>query len=164
MAKKTQAKKVRAVKSRAVHVDVYAYLEDDDILFAQAWKLDGERERKKGQIKIGKGQGDVPINFLLHDRTGKNLAFLDVDPGEEEGPFWCSRTSCPSRWGSGGGQITSIEKLSNTELKVIDANKGDARTLHYALRFTGTQVGSGPPYEFDPDIRNGGGGVSSGSG
>jgi hypothetical protein len=53
---------------------------------------------------------------------------------------------------------------SNNLLKVVDANSGAACTLHYALRFSGDALGSGPPYVFDPDIRNGGGGVGGGSG
>ena len=150
-------------KVRPVQVDVYAYLEGDDILFAQAWRLDGDPGRRKGHIEIGKGQGDVPIKFHLHDRTGLKLAFLPTDVDKQEGPFWCSALDCPTSWGDGSGQISGVES-SNNLLKVVDANKGEPCTLHYALRFTGAPIGSGPPYAFDPDIRNGGGGVGGGSG
>jgi len=162
MAKKSKGRKAPVKKPLEVNVDVYAYREGDDVLFAHAWNLEGGQVRNKGRIKIGAGQGDVPINFVLHDNTKLGLAYLDVDDDGVEGPFWCSQYACPIKWGNGGGQIISIEKLSDTKLKVVDANKGGPRTLHYVLRFNGKAVGSGPPYEYDPDIRNGGGGVSSG--
>jgi hypothetical protein len=153
-----------AVKAREVLVDVYAYKEGDDVLFAQAWKLEGEQGRKNGHIKIKEGEGDVPIRFRLHDRTNLDLAFLPVGSSNQDSPFWCSAVDCPTEWGDGNGQIKSVENLPNDTLKVVDANSGDPCTLHYALRFTGKNVGSGPPYAFDPDIRNGGGGVGGGSG
>lgn len=150
-------------KVRTVQVDVFAYREGDDILFAQAWRMDGDPARQKGHIEIPKGQGDVPFKFHLHDRSGLNLAFLPNDEGKQEGPFWCSTMDCPTSWGDGNGQIMDISS-SNNLLKIVDANSGDPCTLHYALRFTGDELGSGPPYSFDPDIRNGGGGVGGGSG
>lgn len=150
------------VKVRPVQVDVYAYREGDDILFAQAWRLDGDPGRRTGNIHIAKGEGDVPIKFHLHDRTGLNLAFLPADESQTEGPFWCSTEDCPTSWGDGDGQISGVES-SNKLLKIVDANKGEPCTLHYALRFSGDATASGPPYAFDPDIRNGGGGISGGS-
>lgn len=163
MTANTLAGKEQAAKARDVHVDVYAYREGEDILFAQAWKLDGDKERKKGHIKIGEGQGDVPISFQLHNRTGLDLAFLPVDDGKQEGPFWCAMHDCPTAWGNGDGQIKSIEILPNDVLRVVDANSGEPCTLHYALRFREPKLAS-PTYEFDPDIRNGGGGFGSGPG
>lgn len=148
---------------RPIQVDVYAYLEGDDILFAQAWRLDGDPARRKGRIEVAEGEGDVPIKFHLHDRTGLGLAFLPADPSNQQGPFWCSTGDCPTAWGDGDGQISGIDSSKNL-LKIVDANSGEPRTLHYALRFSGDPIGSGPPYEFDPDIRNGGGGVGGGSG
>ena len=163
MSEETLALAPDDVKVRPVQVDVYAYLEGEDILFAQAWRTDGDPGRRQGHIEIGKGQADVPIKFHLHDRTGLNLAFLPADEGKQEGPFWCNTLDCPTSWGDGNGQIGDVDSSKNL-LKVVDANSGEPCTLHYALRFTGDPVGSGPPYAFDPDIRNGGSGVGGGTG
>ncbi len=163
MTQQTETDDDAPVKAREVHVDVYAFEADGDVLFAQAWKREGEPKRKKGHITIDEGDGDIPIRFHLHDKTGLNLAFLPVDPAKQEGPFWCDVGDCPTAWGNGSGQISSIENLPSGMLRVVDANTGEPCTLHYALRFkAGTVAGS--IYEFDPDIRNGGGSVGGGSG
>lgn len=165
MAQKDQtaadAAKDPSAKTRAVHVDVYAFEEDGDVLFAQAWKRDGDTKRKMGHITIDEGEGDVPIRFKLYDRTKLDLAFLAVDSSNQGGPFWCNTEDCPTAWGNCDGQITSIENLPNGGLQVVDANTGDPCTLHYALRFSAGTVAP-TIYEFDPDIRNGGGSTGGG--
>jgi len=163
MAEETLTLEPGEVMVRPIQVDVYAYREGDDILFAQAWRAEGDSGSRKGHIVIAKGEADVPIKFHLHDRTSLNLAFLPADEGKQEGPFWCNTLDCPTSWGDGDGQISGVDS-SKKLLKVVDANTGEPRTLHYALRFTGDAIGSGPPYEFDPEIRNGGAGVGGGSG
>ena len=151
------------VKARPVQVDVYADMEGESIRFDQTWRVEGNPDTHKGHIDIAKGEADVPIKFHLHDSTGLNLSFLPSGGSKEDSPFWCSATACPTSWGDGDGQIKDVQS-SNNLLKVVDANSGEPCTLHYALRFTGNATASGPPYAYDPDIRNGGGGVGGGGG
>lgn len=135
---------------RTVQVDVYAYREGDDVLFAHAWRQQGDPKREKGQIKIPRGEKDVPIHFHLHDRSRLNLAFEST----ASDAMWVSKTECPTAPGS-GGQI-NYDQSSPNQLKVSDSNS-EACTLHFALRFTGDELDGKTSYEYDPEIRNGGG-------
>jgi len=137
---------------RTLQVDVYAYREGDDVLFTHAWRRHGDAKRLKGQLKIPHGQGDVPVHFHLHDRTGLQLAF-ERAPSDA---MWVSQTECPVRAGN-GGQITFLNSSPN-QLIVEDDNSGDECVLHFALRFTGDELAGNTTYEYDPEIRNGGGG------
>lgn len=148
---------------RTVQVDVFAIRDGDDILFTHAWKRQGEPARRKGKIVIPHGEGDVPIHFHLRNKTDPriHLEFL-ADPAQA---MWVDTRDCPTGAGNGGGQIRfnshpnpSPDPSHPNQLIVTDDNSGGDLTLHYALRFTGDVVGSGPPYEYDPIIKNGGGG------
>ena len=152
MSVKTQADAIGEVMVKPLHVDVFAYREGDDILFAHAWRREGDPKKNKGKIKIPRGEGGVPIHFHLTDRTQLHLSFL---PSAHDA-MWVDTADCPTKAGN-GGQITFLSSAPNL-LKVSDANRGNACTLHFALRFTGDSVGEGPPYEYDPEIRNSGGG------
>lgn len=134
-----------------LQVDVYAYREGDDILFSHAWRRLGDARRQKGQIRIPHGEGDVPIHFHLHDRSGLRLKF-ETNASDA---MWVSRTECPTEPGD-GGQI-SYRNSSPNQLQVSDSNSEEC-TLHFALRFTGDELNGATSYEYDPEIRNGGGG------
>jgi hypothetical protein len=138
------------VRARPLIVDVYAYLEGEDVLFSQAWKREGDAKRSKGRIDIPHGQQDTPIHFHLHDRTGLRLSFMS--PAADA--MWVALDDCPTCKGD-AGQIVH-DSVSQNQLKVTDLNAGKACTLHYALRFDGNATVEGPPYEYDPEIRNGG--------
>ena len=137
---------------RTLQVDVYAYREGDDVLFTHAWRRQGDSGRQKGQIKIPFGEYDVPIHFHLHDRSRLNLAF-ESNPSDA---MWVSDTECPTAAGN-GGQI-GFDHSSPNLLRVSDANSA-AGVLHFALRFTGNELNGSTSYEYDPEIRNGGGGI-----
>ena len=137
---------------KPVQVDIYAFEADGEVFFAHSWRGEGEPKGKKGHVSIPKGDERVPIKFHLHDRTRLNLRFMDV----KDGPIWVDLNDCPTQWGDGGGQISAVSSAPKM-LTVVDDNSGDPCTLHYALRFSGDSSDVGPPYEYDPEIRNGGG-------
>lgn len=150
MAEMTETCEPAQVRARPVIVDVYAYREGDDVLFSQAWKRDGDAKRVKGRIDVPAGQPETPIHFHLHDRTGLRLSFMS--PAADA--MWVALDECPKCKGD-GGQITH-DSVSPNQLKITDLNTGQPCTLHYALRFDGDAATDGPPYEYDPEIRNGG--------
>jgi len=151
MLEDTQTDVEAEVMVRPMIVDVYAYHENGDVLFTHAWKHDGEPRRKKGPIKVPKDAPATPIHFKLHDKTnGLNLTFKS--PKEEA--MWVDLNDCPTGKGN-GGQI-DYDSVTNSVLKVTDANAGGACVLHFALWFDGDPSDDGPPYQYDPEIRNGG--------
>jgi len=150
MSEETEAEVEVEVLVQPLIVDVYAYLEDEDVLFSHAWRRRGAPRRKQGRLEIPKGERDAPIHFLLHDRTKLDLTFKSP----ECEAIWVDLDQCPTGAGN-GGQIT-FESVARNLLRVTDANAGGACTLHFALRFDGIPIGVGPPYEYDPEIRNGG--------
>ncbi|HEU0310455.1 MAG TPA: hypothetical protein VFR36_04470 [Sphingomicrobium sp.] len=153
MTQETQTSTEAPTVVRIVQVDVYAYREGDDILFSHAWRRQGDPNRRKGKIVIPHGEGDVPIHFHLHDRSQLNLSFL-ANPADA---MWVDLNDCPTGAGN-GNQINFVHSSPNL-LRVEDDNSDPPCTLHFALRFAGDPTPSGgPPYEYDPEIRNGGGG------
>lgn len=140
---------------KPLQCDVYAYTEDGDILFTHAWRRLGDPKRKTGKIIIGAGESAVPIQYHLHDKTTpkEHLAFLN--PGSAA--MWVDLNDCPTQAGD-GGQISFEPGSNGNILRISDANTGSPCTLHYMLRFASGQDGAGPVYEYDPEIRNGGGG------
>jgi hypothetical protein len=98
------------------------------------------------------------MHFHLHDSTGLHLKF--ASPTTEA--MWVSLTdTCPDKAGN-GGQISYNHPWNANILMVDDANSGPPCTLYYTLRFDGDASTDPdgkqhPPYEYDPEIRNGGG-------
>jgi hypothetical protein len=130
-----------------IHVDVYADLKDEMVLFSHVWKEPGGTKKKKGKIEVN--QKDTPIHFHLHDDTGLGLAFCAT----ASDAMWVDLKDCPTCAGN-GGQIT-FDSSAPKLLKVSDANLNPPCTLHYALRFTGNPTTEdSPPYEYDPEIKN----------
>lgn len=144
--------------SRPVIADVTASQVGGRIQFDLTWRKEGDPNGKKGPIVIEKGAPETPIHFHLHDDTGLKLSFKP----EATEAMWVNTSGCPPQGpGNGGGQI-SFDSSSNRLLKVSDGNSGAACTLYYMLRFDGDRHvdpdgKSYPPYEYDPEIRNGGG-------
>ena len=153
MSEAMQCDATNQAASIPVQVDVYAFEADGEVFFAHSWRREGAPKGAKGNIKIEEGESQVPIKFHLHDKTHLHLRFMDT----QDEPIWVDRNDCPTCWGDGDGQISEVRSSPNL-LTVTDANSGDPCVLHYALRFTGRATDSGPPYEYDPEIRNGGGG------
>lgn len=152
MSEATQRDAATEEMVRTLQVDVYSYREGDDVLFSHAWRRQGDSRRQKGQINIPFGERDVPIHFHLHDRSGLKLKFEST----ASDAMWVSDTECPTAAGN-GGQINFDQSNPNL-LKVSDTNS-EACLLHFALRFTGDELNGSTSYEYDPEIRNGGGGI-----
>lgn len=141
------------VQVRPIIADVSAKLVDNRVGFDLEWRREGDPNPKTGRIEVGAGDPPTPIHFNLRDNTGLNLAFKS--PGTEA--MWVDLTGCPPQQAGNGGQI-DFNSSSPNLLRVTDANRGPECTLFYMLRFDGHPAANGPPFEFDPEIRNGGGG------
>ena len=149
-------------KVRPIIVNVYAEKSDDGrVTFRHDWKFEGEPGTSKGTIDVPPGAPNDPptkMQFHLHDSTGLQLKF--VRPTSDA--MWVSQTdTCPDQAGD-GGQISYNHPWSAKMLEVDDANSGPPCTLYYTLRFDGDPSTDPdgkkhPPYEYDPDIKNGGG-------
>ena len=153
-----------SVKVRKVKVDVYAGTDEDGLVdFSHEWRFQDEpgKPAKAGRIDLPKGKVAYQLQFQLHDRTGKKLKFMK--PCKEA--MWVTvGTDCPKRAGNGSGQIQFNYPYDEDELVVDDLNSNEPAMLFtYSLRFhgePGDQVGKStpcPPYEYDPDFKNGGG-------
>lgn len=152
--------------SQDIEVKVRATLDEADrVVFDSIWKREPDKRWRTGAIDVPKGNTDHDIHFTLDDLTDLDLQFYpDADsPKAADQPFWVDATSCP-KGGSGTdyGQLYDKKVASKAKLKL--RNKNDtACLLHYALRFTGKPgkqaedpAKACPPYEYDPDLRNGG--------
>lgn len=153
--------KVPATKTKPIVVDVYAESIDGVVKFRHEWRFDGDPATKKGTIEVPAGTAGTPptrMQFHLHDQTKLHLQF--IKPPSDA--MWVSQTNtCPDEAGD-GGQISYNYPWAPKLLQVDDANSGPPCTLHYTLRFDGdahTDPGGEqhPPYEYDPEIKNGGG-------
>jgi hypothetical protein len=151
-------------KVKAVVINVYAEKsEGGPVTFRHEWKFDGDPGMSKGTINVPPGTVNAPptrMQFHLHDSTGLHLQF--VNPTSDA--MWVSLTkTCPDEAGD-GGQISYNHPWNAKLLQVDDANQGPPCTLYYTLRFDGDPYTDPdgkqhPPYEYDPDIKNGGGTV-----
>ena len=146
------------VQVRPIIADVSAKLVGDKVEFDLEWRKEGDPGGKASPIDVAKGDPPTPIHFHLRDDTRLKLKFK----ADAEDAMWVNTTGCPPAGAGNGGQI-SFTSSSNNLLKVTDANSGDECTLYYMLRFDGDphvdpDGKQHPPYEFDPIIRNGGGG------
>lgn len=150
--------------SKNVEVTVVATIDDHGgVNFNHSWD-DGSGVSNKGPIEFPLGASNNRMKFLLDDQTGLKLQFV----GKAEDAVWFSADGCPT----GGptddlGQIKdkTVEQDAVTahrkKLTLTNVNTEDC-TLHYALRFDGNSSGNAkPPYVYDPEIRNRGGGGSN---
>jgi len=144
-----------------VDVDVWAWIDKrtKEVKFDHTWKVDGNAKPGK-RIDIPPGQNATAIRFkLVEDKTGLDLEFYS-NPADA---MWVDfAPDCPKMPGN-AGQI-SFESSSPKMLRVVDANYGRPCDLKYSLRFYGKSATIGgvkyePPYEYDPDLKNGGGGI-----
>ncbi|HXH53148.1 MAG TPA: hypothetical protein VNH53_06945 [Sphingomicrobium sp.] len=142
-----------------VRVDVYAARAGDVVAFNHRWR-DRADQRKKGPIEIPNGASCVRIQFHLNDRTGLNLRFCGAGHGNPGDAFWVDSTGCPTQPSTDPQTPVSDFHVTPSQLTVVDRNSGEPCTLHFVLRFTGDPTPEdGPIYEYDPEIRNGGGGI-----
>ena len=131
--------KVRNVKIVAISD------EDGNIDF----ELDGIKPQH-ARLHLEKDSGKHAINFDLHDRTGRDLAF---DPDD---PIWIGEDCpCPPAPGINSDQM-NVAGLTSRSLKTVNANSGRGRDLRYQLNFIDRD---GARQTCDPIIRNDGGKV-----
>lgn len=145
---------------KPIKVDVWAWRDKDNgIQFDHDWQVQGNPAKQKGQVIVGQGEPATDITFqLTDDKTGLNLKFCSP---ASEAMYVGPAPNCPPPAGN-GGQIT-YKLRQDKMLKVADANSVAALFV-YALRFDGDLNPQGPagqqrpPYLYDPELRNGGGG------
>lgn len=107
-----------------------------------------------GPIELSRNSGGHEMMFNLNDHTDFDLQFFN-DPNDA---IWVQPDSCPKAKCNEGGQVTPVSvEDGDTQLRATNANSGDAVDLHYALNFNGKASKEGPPYRYDPIIKNGGG-------
>ena len=121
-----------------------------------------------GPMVFATGDLDRKIEYDLVDQTGLGLAFEQ----QADDCIWVADGPCPTtkpQKGSDKDQIKDKDRASAKKLKLKNVNDQPCN-LHYALRFTGGSwsrpEGAGtktfnPPYEYDPEYRNSGGGGSN---
>ncbi|MEO6113238.1 MAG: hypothetical protein ABIP07_02155 [Sphingomicrobium sp.] len=141
-----------------VQVDVRASLDDNGgVHFDSLWRHENDPNGvwKSGPIDLPNGPDHYRMEFDLDDKSGRSLKFY-ADPAVA---MYVNVGSCPTGSGNGGGQI-DFESVTtgNKKLTIKDYNRNPPCALHYMLRFTGAASGACPPYKYDPEIKNGGGG------
>lgn len=154
--------KVKAGSGTDIQVRVRAYLDAGGaVQFEQDWNLPG-KPVENGKIKVPK-DNTATISFKLKDDTRLDLSFYP-DPADA---FWANPESqgCPKSAGNGAGAFNLKPPSSSSngnKLDILDLNPTEC-DLKYALRFDGKPYtdknGSYPPFEYDPELRNGGGGT-----
>jgi len=164
---KAAAKAKATIKT--IKVDVRATEnEDGTVQFDSVWRHTGGKPGvwKSGRIDLPHGPEHYEVTFDLDDKSGKNLKFYGVGagttPDQPDLAMYCQVDgTCPPAMGNADGEIDYID-VDPGKLTVMNFNH-KACILKYMLRFDGdafvTPDGkSYPPYEYDPDFRNGGGG------
>lgn len=138
------------VKGTPVEVDVYAHPAGSNPAYTIDWRFEGGAGQGNTPIDLPKGSGSHDLTFTLHDSSGKGLTFK---PKPEDAMWTHPGNKCPTGPGNGNGQITN-GSVSNgcMTLTVTDDNSGNPARLQYMLRFDPSGN------DFDPEIRNGGGG------
>jgi len=147
-----------AAKVKKINVDVSATLAaNGDVAFDCQWQEENsDNGWQNGPIVLPRGPEHYRLVFDLDDKSGRKLHFYEK-PAEA---MYVKVGSCPSQPGDGDGRIDFENVDSNKKkLTIKDNNRDPPCTLHYMLRFKGDPHGSCPPYEHDPEIKNGGGGV-----
>lgn len=146
--------------SGPIKVEIHAELDrtTHKVVFSDEWEATWKNGKQKGAIEVPYGTPKTPIHFTLRDDTGLQLNFMnnfaDVIYVGTDG-------TCPPPRGNQGGQITFISSVAHL-LKVNNANSGAKCDMKYALRFNGQDNVPGAenqPYVYDPDLKNGGGGI-----
>lgn len=154
-------------RTRNVLIDVFAdTLADGRVDFSHKWKFEDQpgNPNTPGRIDLPAGPIAYQFHFHLRDRTEpkKNLSFKR--PTSEA--MWVTvGSNCPGQAGNGAGQILFKHPWTRDVLIVDDLNSNvPEMDFKYALRFDGAageQPGTPPkicpPYEYDPDFKNGGG-------
>jgi hypothetical protein len=111
------------------------------------FEVDGVKA-KHARLKLDKDSGEHPIEFELHDHSGRNLKFDSSDP------IWVGEDCpCPPAQGINSDQIT-VSDCSDQKLNTLNSNSGRARELRYQLNFV---AGDGAALNCDPVMENGGG-------
>ena len=127
--------------------------------FDHQWRPSTGGNWSNGPIDLPKGSGEHKLEFTLNDTSGKNLEFY----GDAGSAMWVNVDSCPQTGKAHDDkkQIHDKTVASKKKLTLKDVND-EKCDLHYALRFKGdpwTDPATGksyPPYEYDPEIKNGG--------
>jgi hypothetical protein len=138
-----------------VIVDVTAHPSGAPKPYTIDWRFVGDPTGKGDtDIVFPRNSGSHNMTFRLNDQSGKGLLFKQSGTDA----IWVkSGQGCPTGPGNGGNQMgvptVSTDRLT---LEINDDNSGSPRNLCYMLRF------DPDGNNFDPDIRNGGGGVGSG--
>jgi hypothetical protein len=156
----------RSARTRNVHVDVFANTKDGFVEFSHEWKFDDEPAPRDpgGMIDLPAGKTAYQLHFHLKDHTDPKKDLRFIDPCSEA--MWVAvGDDCPTCAGNGAGQIQFNHSPKRHQLIVDDLNSNvPAMIFKYALRFDGTegqQPGNPPkqcpPYEYDPEFKNGGG-------
>lgn len=146
-----------------IKVEISAWLDGrtKEVSFDDKWEADWKTGKQTGPITVPHGTAPMEIHFHFNDDdTGLHLNFMrDFD----DVIYVSTGKACPPQRGNQGGQITFVSSSPNL-LKVRNANSGDAIDLKYALRFNGRDnehANEHQPYVYDPDLKNGGGGIGS---
>jgi hypothetical protein len=147
------------VNVKKIEVDIRATCElDGGVHFDSCWRNEDDPNGVwiSGPVDLPYGPDHYRLVFDLDDRSGHGLEFYN-DPDKA---MYVQVGCCPTGAGDGGGQIT-FEAVTNGKkrLTVKDFNRDPPCDLHYMLRFDGDKHGACPPYKYDPEIRNGGGGT-----
>lgn len=154
-------------RERPVRIDVTASSDAEGrVRFSHEWKFEGEPgPAKSGRIDLPAGQTAYRLQFFLADSTSPKRK-LRFKANAAEAMYVAVGQGCPTGPGDGDGQIDFAGPVTPNLLTVVDRNAGDACILGYTLRFDGDpgeqagQPGKAcPPYEYDPEIKNGGGNV-----
>ena len=150
--------KQSATNVQKINVDVRASLRSNGTVRFDSWwrhEDDPNGVWRSGPIDLPNGPDHYRMEFDLDDKSGRDLEFYQ-NPADA---MYVNVGSCPQGPGNGGGQI-DFETVTNgkKKLTIKDVNQDPPCNLHYMLRFEGAANGACPPYEYDPEIRNGGGG------
>ena len=151
--------------ARPVLIEVFANDTPEGVAFTHVWKFEdipGD-PMKPGTIDLPHGKTAYRLRFRLNDNTrpSKQLKFKNPCTNAM---YVAVGGPCPPPAGNGGGQIQFNYPWTPYLLTVDDMNHGNPVLLKYALRFDGEPGHEAsnplklcPPYEYDPDLKNGGG-------
>ncbi|NUT00019.1 MAG: hypothetical protein HOP96_03480 [Sphingomonas sp.] len=154
----------KSISKAKIEVEVIATRDwDKGVDFLLRWEFP-KNVWNSGAMIFAKDDLDRDLEYTLNDQSGLGLAFET----SVNDCIWVSDSGCPtSSGGSDKGQIKDKDRASPNKLKL--KNKNDTTyNLHYALRFTGSSWTRpdgtktfNPPYAYDPEYRNTGGGGSN---
>ena len=140
------------IQGLPVIVDVTAHPPGSPDPYTIDWRFQGQPSQGNTVIILPPGSGSHDMTFNLIDNSGKGLRFK----AQANDAMWTrSGNSCPTGPGNGSNQMSKgAVSADRMQLTINDDNSGNARRLKYALRF------DPDPNMFDPDIRNGGTGIT----